>query len=314
MRKWAHLYLWLGLWVTLTHCGAHQTVPISITLPPAFAAEAGISKIVLTVSGDDFSDITAELTPPFGSPPIFGGIDVPIGADRTFSATAVMLGGNDFGFHGETTTDVTDTTTSVPIVMDFINFAEDATDDGLAGDNDNPDLFDVHIARGDCSSVGGKPVESIILQIDLDPDFNTPTVPDLTETLIIAEFDVDEDPGDINDTFIETNKGGVVANFPTGSEFRIEMTVNFPASGADPSIRTEWINAAGNVEFSDATVGRQVFVCLSLADFQSEDPDEIGVFNVLAGNIPGGGGFTANDIAYEGGVMRYDFSFDTSAL
>lgn len=305
--------------------GDADEVPVTVELPAAFAAQPDVAKIVLRVTAPDIATpITVELTPPIPSSPAFS-ISVPPGTGRLFEVIASLTTDSRIGFFGRTTSDIFDTATTVSIAMNFVDFAEDATaTDVLRDSTIEPDIASVKIFRGACLMF----TDAVGITVDFRDDYSNTVDPLRT----IIEFDTDGDAlTGATKTKIERARfrpppstESVPSNFVSGGEKYLQVDISPPAL---VSVGFTTSDSDGPVDISTTqavrqfTTGTQILdVCLEVSFFQTQiettvDPNPgKGAFNVLTGVVDSAGSFQANDIAFQGGVLLYDLSFDTSSL
>lgn len=185
------IVIW-GFWLGLAGCQADvpTTVPILLQFSTKnqVADLADVQRLVLEISGAGFTPMTVSRTAPFSQTVEFE-VNVPAGSAREFKVTAVVGGGlffghpERFGYVGRVVADIaTDTANVIPILLKFINFAEDPPDDEAApGD---PDLDFVAVDNEDQTT-------SVLDddQVTVKLHFTAPV--DTRDLLLILEFDID---------------------------------------------------------------------------------------------------------------------------
>ncbi len=290
-------------------CDETETL-VTVELPASLATDFPIiDKIVLKVSAPDMATLTESLVPPFDPSPTFS-LNVPIGNDRLFEMTASTTLGPRFGFYGQAMRDITDAPTVVPIEMDFMNFADDAIDDTqFPGDRSFPDMTRAKIFFEKCPLTPDALIVEIEMLWDLGPD-----------SLTIVEFDADGNPfTGAAPSKIEKEKGGVTNNFSMGTNFYYEIMSKGGVfsglvrdSSSDITLFPLLEVNASSLPVPGPDPVSLLQICMARADFTTLDPNLEGIFNILVKGKDASGGLQANDIAYEGGEIVYDLSFDTT--
>jgi hypothetical protein len=305
-------------------------VPVTVELPAAFVSQSQIGKIVLTVRAADIpTPITAELTQPIPATPAFS-VSIPPGSGREFEVIVTISSDSKSGFKGRVVTDVSTSGGTVPIDLRFVNFADDliSTEDPfdvLNSTTQYPDIDFVLLRQGSCTLSGITFPDAAILLVDFEDRFSLPSFVDSMEAYL--EFDTDGNPATPSGgtTKISRIRGGVAANFSTGAENYVQITL-FKPGGPTPTIRLfnslddsvidvlSSSNSGAKLTEPPDQVG--LTLCIDRNVFNTsidKDGDGKGTFNLLVGRIEAGA-FSPNDIAYRSGVILYDFGFDTSSL
>ena len=267
--------------------------------------------------------------------PVVFNLDVPLGQDRTFLVRAVRgLNPLFTGFLGSNTVDVGILGVQVPINMEFVNFAQDATlTDPIISDPNNPDINEIEILLGTGTGLGidiCNAIESVFFVISLEP-FDIASRLGGLQTII--EFDIDNSQLTGSASSLMFSMAGNV-NIPLLNGTERAVTFLFDVQGSPTDIRLEDVTGAQPViltadrnEDFDSLFDLQTataYFCISQSKFFGQDAmapevnidvvDSSGIFNVLVGAVDAAAGFVANDVAFEGGNIHYDLNFDTTGL
>jgi hypothetical protein len=292
-------------------CGAADTtVPVSVKFPSmAKNVLTSLSTVVLNVSGSDMTTVSSSQTGPFSSSVSFS-VDVPIGNSRAFASTAAVSGSTSTGYQGSTTTNVASSTTSVPLTMLFVNFANNST----AAVGSGPQITAVSTAYSSTE---------VSLTINFGAAITAQT------TALILEFIPASSSTARSQSLINQAKGSVDVTMPSAG------TNNIIVNGTGPNTMSPILYTASdssvsltNAELS-ATMNSstEIEVVMSRTAFINNiDSSIVGTLNILAGTKDSGTtiitpsnitSFTASSVAVTtngGNVMKYNASFDTSSL
>ncbi len=304
-------FIWMAL-LGLMACGAADTeVPVTVQFPSmAKSVLTSLSKAVLSVTASDITTVSSSQNGPFSSSVSFS-VNVPTGSSRAFTATAAITGTTTLGYQGTSTTDVSTSTTSVPLTMLFVNFANNSA-----------------------SAVSGGPQITAIsasyssTAVTLTIDFGSAIT--AQNTALIIEFIPASGGTARSQSIINEAKGSVSVTMPSAGTDSIIVN-GLSATSLDPILYNASDQSA-TLSASDlsATLGSstQVTITMSRTAFTSNiDSSIAGTLNILAGSKSGAStvvtpsnlssSFTASSSAVSttgGNVMKYNASFDTSSL
>lgn len=295
----------------LVACGAADTtVPVSIRFPSlAKNVLTSLSTVSLSVTASDMTTVSSSLTGPFSSGVSFS-VDVPIGNSRAFTSTAAISGSTVTGYQGITTSNLTSSTTSVPLTMLFMNFASNTASAVDSG----PQITSVTTAYTST-------------QVSLTINFGAAITAETTA--LIIEFIPAAGGTARSQSMINQAKGSVDVTMPSAGTSNIivngsgpsnEDPILYNASDASTTLTSEELSAS----LASST---QIVVTMSRTAFiNNVDSSIAGSLNILAGTKDSGTtiitpsnltSFTASSAAVNtsgGNVMKYNASFDTSSL
>lgn len=295
----------------LVACGAADTtVPVSIRFPSlAKNVLTSLSTVSLSVTASDMTTVSSSLTGPFSSGVSFS-VDVPIGNSRAFTSTAAISGSTVTGYQGITTSNLTSSTTSVPLTMLFMNFASNTASAVDSG----PQITSVTTAYTST-------------QVRLTINFGAAITAETTA--LIIEFIPAAGGTARSQSMINQAKGSVDVTMPSAGTSNIivngsgpsnEDPILYNASDASTTLTSEELSAS----LASST---QIVVTMSRTAFiNNVDSSIAGSLNILAGTKDSGTtiitpsnltSFTASSAAVNtsgGNVMKYNASFDTSSL
>lgn len=310
--------------------GCGEPALVTVELPAAFVAQSQIGKIVLTIRAADIpTPITVELTQPIPLTPAFS-VSVPPGTAREFEVIVTITADPKSGFMGKTVADISTSGGTVPIDVSFVNFADDLISsedsfDVLNSTTEFPDIDFVTFRQGICDLPSFSLPDAAIFLVDFEDQFSLPSFVDSMEAYL--EFDSDNDPATPSGgtTKISRIRDGVAANFSTGAENYVKAVI-FKPGGPSPTIQLfnslddSFVDVLSPSNSGATLTEPPAQVVLTLCidrnvfnTFIEKDGDGKGAFNLLVGKIVIGV-FSPNDIAYRGGTILYDLSFDTSSL
>lgn len=321
--------------VQLSGCSQSGDSKVTLQLPSALVTDFTLERIVLDVTGPDMPPMQDTILAADIVDPVVFNLDVPLGLNRTFLVRAVRgLDPLFTGFVGSNTVDVGLLGVQVPINMEFVNFAQDATGtDVIIADPNNPDINEVEILLGTGNDLGiniCNTIDSVFFVISLE-DFDIATRGGGLQAII--EFDIDNNPltGSAA-SLISLSAGAVNVSLLSGTER--SATLIFDAQGLATQLLLEdvtgpqpvLLEADFNEDFNslfDPASSTATF-CISQVKFFGQDPnapavdidalDSSGIFNVLVGAIDAAAGFVANDVAFTTGNIHYELNFDTTGL
>ncbi len=316
--------------VLLAACQGNEKAMVTVEVPAGFAAENLVERIVLQVTAPDMTPITDTLLPPFTSNRTFN-LQVPVGTERFFTVTAILSTTPTAGFIGSAISDIDKGLHTIPVTMNFVNFAEDLPDDGLNGNPiDHPELMDVAFERDNIDALCSQE-DAVFIDMRLDSNFNNfPIGP-----RFIIEFDHDADATTgSQSSFIEQTIAKAGVNLPTAFSQGTERFILIDADNRSPNgiARLELHEIFEDNSITLLLIGPQrplfeagydstlqiLTLCIAESLFNELkagiDDDGLGLFNVLTGHLNGTGQFLPNDMAYTNGAIIYDFSFSTSGL
>lgn len=292
-------------------CGAADTtVPVSIKFPSmAKSVLTSLSKATLTVSASDMTTISSSQNGPFSSSISFSA-DVPVGNSRAFASTASITGSTSTGYQGSSTTNVTSSTTSVPLTMLFVNFASNSTTAVGSG----PQITSVSTAYSSTE---------VALTINFGAAITVQT------TTLIIEFIPSSGGTARSQSMINQAKGSVSVTMPSAGTDNIIINGS-SATQMNPILYDSSDSSASlsNTELSvTVNSSTQITVTMSRTAFINNiDSSIVGTLNILAGTKDSGTttitpsnltSFTASSAAVNttgGDVMKYNASFDTTNL
>lgn len=292
-------------------CGAADTtVPVSVKFPSmAKSVLTSLSTVTLNVSGDDMTTVSSSQTGPFSSSVSFS-VDVPVGNLRAFASTAAVSGSTSTGYQGSTTSNVTSSTTSVPLTMLFVNFANNST----AAVSSGPQITSVSTSYSST-------------QVGLTINFGAAIT--VQTTALIVEFIPASGGTARSQSMINQAKGSVDVTMPSAGTNNIIVNGS-GASNVDPILYNS-SDSSVSLSASDfsATLASSTQIVLTMsrtAFINNIDSSIVGTLNILAGSKDSGttiitpsnlSSFTASSAAVNtagGNVMKYNANFDTSNL
>lgn len=296
----------------LMACGAaDSTVPVSVKFPSmAKNVLNTLSTVVLHVTANDMTTVSSSQTGPFSSAVSFN-VDVPIGDSRLFTSTAAVSSSTTTGYQGTATSNVTSSTTSVPLTMLFVNFANNST----AAVGSGPQITAVSTSYTSTQ---------VAFTINFGAAITAQT------TALIMEFIPAAGGTARSQSMINEAKGSVDVTMPSAGTDNIIINgfgpnqmnpILYDASDSSVSLS----NAELSVTVNSTT---EIVVTLSRTAFTNNiDTAIVGTMNILAGSKDSGvtivtpsnlaTEFTASSVAVTtngGNVMKYNASFDTSNL
>lgn len=304
---------------------ARVTVDLgSFTSPQKLSAlPSDLGRVTLSITGNAMTPITEVLDPPFSEEVQFQ-VDVPMGADRVFTIEAGVLDKPKIGYRGITTKDIVEGDNSVPIDLQFVNFAADT--EGEVSAPSSPDIKSVEILfkTHDTPDISDDEAELMI-------GFTGDVTP--IPLALFIEFDVDNDP-DTGTAQTLINKlvdgTGIGTSFLSGSHFTMVMqsggSLNAPftlqlydGQGNKVAVSPKFVLSTSG-GFADT---QSVFLRFSQEAFTTViDKDSVGAVCILAGQTashsplsPPFSDFSPSDVILgiqTFGAVRYDNVFDTS--
>lgn len=295
----------------LVACGAADTtVPVTVKFPSMFKNVLNtLSTVTLSVSASDMTTVSSSQTGPFSSDVSFS-VTVPTGNSRAFASTAAISGSTSTGYQGTTTSNITSSTTSVPLTMLFMNFASNAA-----------------------TAVGGGPqitaVDTSYSSTEVALTITFGSAISVQTTALIIEFIPASGGTARSQSMINQAKGSVDVTMPSAGTNNIIVNGS-GASNVDPILYNS-SDASTSLTASELsatlTSTTEIEVVMSRTAFINIiDSSIAGTLNILAGTKDSGTtvitpsnltGFTASSAAVNtsgGNVMKYNASFDTSNL
>lgn len=294
----------------LVACGsADTTVPVTARFP--FLAKSilsSLSSVALHVTASNMTTVSSSQTGPFTGDVSFS-VDVPTGNSRTFTATAAISGSSTTGYQGSSTTDVTTSTTSVPLTMLFVNFASNSAAAVASG----PQITSVSTSYSSA-------------EVAITIGFGSTVSPQ--QLALIIEFIPASGGTARSQSMINQAKGSVDVTMPSAGTNNI--IVNGSGAATLDAILYNSSDVSTSLSASDLAAtssGTNITITMSRSAFTSNiDASINGTLNILAGSKDSGStiitpstlsSFTAASAAVNtsgGNVMKYNASFDTSSL
>lgn len=324
------LFLLLLLF-SVTSCGGNYSssnsenpeTPITVHLDLPALVQTAANRIGLRISA---SDIATPLTSVVSSPipdSVSFSRTVPIGTSRLFEIFApVTTVGAHAGFFGKTTQDITASTTSIPVTMNFMNYGIDATGSGdvVSTATNRPDIQEVQIFRSSTATLGCS-ANSVIITVTFTSTFTEP-LSSVDSLLTFIEFDLDNNAStgstaaqgtkisrEITASSSSTNSA-LAVTFTQGANFYLQL---HGPSGTGTTVSITAFRSGDDTTFSGITStasysssAKRLVVCTNETIFHDLDTDDTGSLNVLTGINSS----NPNDVAYRSGTIAYQIGLN----
>ncbi len=284
---------------------------------------SNVTKINLTVTGGtDFTPISDTISISSSQQASFSK-SIQVGSQRVFTVIANDSTDPKIGYKGVSTLDIDSSSSSVPVSLQYVNFAHDSTGDvGGSG----LDIIGVSLSTSDNGTATVTSDDIYLIALTMAQPIQPGSF------VAFIEFDTDEDPDTgRTQTKIDALSGSVTTGFNSGSEFYMvlqdfgSVSSAYSVSLFDRNDNSVDVPQTANLA-AVANGPNIIHLAINSSAFASLiDADQVGGLNVLVGAKspqtsllpPNFTAFTPSDVMLDLdtiSTIHYDPSFDTSGL